>query len=227
MKTTKKELKEFINSSIITALFERKFNPREFSKVPFEEMVEFAKNNGLRYLGEGSSRVVFVLDSKRVIKIAINMKGIAQNRAELELSHDREAPIARVYQYDTDMWWLVSELVRPLTSPEEFKALTGIPWQVLKRFINGRYDPDDLETFRQDMIRKAQKNLFDDTSLQDVQNIDKNPAILKIAKFLTEKGSVLLPGDLMRIEHWGKTPDQRVVLLDYGYTDEVYSDYYQ
>jgi molecular chaperone DnaJ len=147
MKTTKKELFEFINSSIIAVLFEKKFNPREFSKVPFEEMFKFAKKNGLRYLGEGSSRAVFALDSKRVIKIAMNMKGIAQNGAELQLSHDANAPIARIYRYDTDMWWLVSELVRPITSPEEFKTLTGIPWQVLKRFISGGYEPDDIETF--------------------------------------------------------------------------------
>lgn len=227
MKTTKKELLEFINSSILTFLFERKFNPRDFSKVPFEEMVEFAKKNGLRYLGEGSSRSVFVLDSKRVLKIAMNMKGIAQNRTELELSHDHEAPVARIYQYDTDMWWLVSELVRPIASPEEFKALTGIPWHAMKRFLSGHYDHDDLETFQQDMIRKVKENLLDGATIQDVQNISNNSFIIKLSKFLTSKGSVLMAGDLMLFEHWGKTPDQRVVLLDYGYTEEVYNDYYQ
>jgi hypothetical protein len=124
------------------------------------------------------------------------------------------------------MWWLVSELVRPITSPEEFKTLTGIPWQVLKRFISGGYEPDDIETFRQDVIRRAKKNLFDDATLQDVENINKNPTFLKIAKFLTESGSVLMAGDLMLLDHWGKTPDQRVVLLDYGFTEDVSALYY-
>ena len=36
----------------------------------------------------------------------------------------------------------------------------------------------------------------------------------------------LVSTDLAKIGHWGKTADQRVVLLDYGFTDDVRNDYY-
>jgi len=36
----------------------------------------------------------------------------------------------------------------------------------------------------------------------------------------------LSEGDAGKIEHWGKTPDGRVVLLDYGLNDEIYINFY-
>jgi hypothetical protein len=38
------------------------------------------------YMGSGSSRIVYALSTGKVLKIATNDKGIAQNEAEFEIS---------------------------------------------------------------------------------------------------------------------------------------------
>ena len=35
-----------------------------------------------------------------------------------------------------------------------------------------------------------------------------------------------MAGDLKEIDHWGKTPDGRCVLLDYGFTQDVFKSHY-
>jgi hypothetical protein len=42
---------------------------------------------------------------------------------------------------------------------------------------------------------------------------------------MTKQGN-LLPADIDSINHWGKTPDGRCVLLDYGYTEDVHKSHY-
>lgn len=48
-------------------------------------MVQYCKDAGLPLLGEGSSRIVFGLTDKLVIKIARNAAGMEQNRVEAEV----------------------------------------------------------------------------------------------------------------------------------------------
>lgn len=40
------------------------------------------------------------------------------------------------------------------------------------------------------------------------------------------KSSKLMPADIDNIGHWGKTADERVVILDYGFTDQVAQRFY-
>lgn len=56
-----------------------------------------------------------MLRSKRVLKIALNKQGIAQNEAEINIfTNPITKPIvAKVYDYDPNFLWIISELVRP------------------------------------------------------------------------------------------------------------------
>lgn len=131
MRITKRELQSLIKEAVLNVVDEGKFNPTTLSSMDntydsetrSNPMIDYVKNKvGLRYLGAGSSRAVFVLDSKRALKIAIKPAGVGQNQAELDATTDSasNALVAKVLQYDPEFKWLVSELVKPLTDHKEF-----------------------------------------------------------------------------------------------------------
>lgn len=70
-------------------------------------------NVGLDCLGEGSSRVVYALNNKCVIKIATSKAGLAQNRAEAKISNHPKAKarVARVLRADPNFDWIIAERV--------------------------------------------------------------------------------------------------------------------
>lgn len=147
----------------------------------------------LRQLGKGSSRVVFLLSSKRVLKLARNDFGLEQNQQEVDLSTDPSVGpiIARVLDYDDKFRWVISELVRPLKGPVEFNALVGFPsWHLMDVAYYGGQLPYDI-----------------------------SPGARRWAGVAIEfiKDHRLAPIDSASPTHWGKTPDGRIVLLDYGF----------
>ena len=90
--------------------------------------LKYAKDN-LELLSDGgTSRIVFLLSSKKVLKISllnlrdpkVNKKGIAQNEAEVRNSQQIPNLVTKVFEYAPDYSWIISELVRPLKSKEEF-----------------------------------------------------------------------------------------------------------
>jgi hypothetical protein len=220
MKTTKRQLLEMIQEAVMAALEEGKFDPSTLRKLNYglSGTIDYVRDKiGLRELGAGSSRTVFAIDSKRALKLASNKAGIAQNEAELATATDKPSGlVAKILQYDPESKWLVSELVRPLDSEREFQALTGVPWGIFSVLLQSSNWEKDVLNFPTIYLPKGvtveglRNNPFLKTSLGSLQNLQTK----------------LLYGDLSRIEHWGKTPDQRVVLLDYGYTDQVRDDHY-
>lgn len=69
---------------------------------------EYASLN-LEELGKGSSRIVYLLSAKKVLKIALNVKGIAQNEAEIDIytNPKTKAIIAKIFDYDVDYKYII------------------------------------------------------------------------------------------------------------------------
>jgi hypothetical protein len=229
MKLTEFEIKKLINEEVAKVFAEAKINPRIFSnrsRFPnIGSIVAFLrKDPSARFLGEGSSRTVYAIDSKRVLKIAINEKGLGQNKAEMEISTDSRTGnlYAKILDYDPNFEWLVSELVKPLVSGGEFENLTGCSWSMFRAFLS------ELFGLRKITLEQAVANLrtrFGEESEKQINDCLKNPWFLSTIKGL--RNTELLSGDLTLIDHWGKTPQQNVVLLDYGFTEDVYQRFYE
>lgn len=182
--------------------FGTKFDIKQFKELDgINLMLQYAKEF-LEIMGTGSSRMAFLFSSRYVLKIAINKKGLAQNEAEVDVFTNPKSKgvVAKVYSSDPQFRWLVSDLVKPLSSPAEFEDLTGIDWP---NFVN--------------LLRPKVK------SNQPVSADD--PKIVQ-ATAVTAQQNNLLFGDLEELSHWGKTPDGRAVLLDYGFTGEVWRSHY-
>jgi len=177
----------------------------------FEPLLWLERIVGLQKLGSGSARTVFLIDSKRVLKWAGNVrsftsfeKGRAQNKAELEVSQNSEFGnlIAKIYRHDGWKYdWLLSELVRPITNTKEFKQLTGMHYRNFHHALYGEEERvNDQKTFT-------------------------NPFFLEIKKLIEAEN--LITGDVAKYDHYGKTADGRVVLYDYGYTSDVWEKLYK
>jgi hypothetical protein len=182
----------------------KKFDMAKFKQLDNFHMMNVYASTFLDKMGVGSSRAAYVFSSRYVLKIAINEKGIAQNKTEVDVftNPNSKDVVAKVYSADTKFMWIVSDLVKPISTEGEFKSISGVRWssfiQALETYLHNDTDyerPEGLPTFVKGVI---------DTMLQNH----------------------LMLGDLDNVEHWGKTPDGRCVLLDYGFTHEVWEQHY-
>ena len=196
-----------------------KFNLNQFKELE-EPFMQVAFVDGvLEELGRGTSRWTYLLTSGKVLKIASphnEDKGRAQNEAEVQISSNPRLKqlVARVFDYHPNYDWLISELVRPLTSNE------------MRRILG--YSIDNLFNFALDAF---DKNMTIDEFLASKPKIAKLVPP-KARQFVTNcieliDSTELAGGDISRAEHWGKTPDGRIVLLDYGLTHQIYDTHYK
>lgn len=179
--------------------FGDRFDVRKFKSLDNIEFMKAYADSFLQLLGEGSSRVAYALSSNKVLKIAINKKGIDQNLAELDVfTNPATKPmVAKVQDYDPEYRWLVADSVRIFSNETEFEKETGLDF---KEFV---------EEVKNSLIKKVMPE--SDLASSTVKTI---------------VNSNLMLGDVARIDHWGKSSDGRVVLLDYGFTKEVWEMHY-
>ena len=179
--------------------FGDRFDVRKFKSLDNIEFMKAYANSFLQLLGEGSSRVAYALSSNKVLKIAINKKGIDQNLAELDVfTNPATKPmVAKVQDYDPEYRWLVADSVRIFSNEAEFEKETGL----------------DFKEFTEEVKNALIKKVMPESDL--AANTLK-----------TIINSNLMLGDVARIDHWGKSSDGRVVLLDYGFTKDVWQAHY-
>ena len=94
---------------------------------------------------------------------------------------------------------MASSLVRPVKSPEEFEQLSGQDWEDFVKYVG--------------------------PAIKEPERVPDSHKWFK-AVAVTAQENHLLRGDLEELDHWGKTPDGRCVLLDYGFTHEVWESHY-
>ena len=187
---------------------------------------KYAKDNLELLSKEGTSRIVFLLSSRKVLKLCqlslrdpkVKERGIAQNKAETFNSSEIPSIVTKVYDHAPDYTWIISEVARPLSSEEEFYNLTGFPLKILRMFlIEGSEDGFDIDLYAKRFPKSIKKDLA------RIKEWEGFPDILKTMKNPLEG---LHPGDFGVYDHWGKTGDGRIVLLDSGATWEVIFDLY-
>lgn len=152
----------------------------------------------LEKLGAGAARTVYSLPNERVLKIAQDSGGVKQNKHELDAHRKgKDLPLTKVFDSDEEGLWLIAERVEPLRDLADFVSEFG-------------YDPDDLadKLFELESERKE----------PDPKTEGENVAMA----YHVMRKLDLYVYDVAEIEHWGRTSSGRLVLLDYGYTNEMY-----
>lgn len=221
MKTIQQTLNEQLVLLEKLRYLQKGFDLNKLSKMDIEEANKYASQY-FQKLGEGAARAVYLYSSKKVLKVAVDIFGFEQNKAELE---NQSEFTTKVFAYDNSSHepsWLISELVRPLKTVKEFEGLLGISHVVV----------EDMLSYSQDWpyrSAKAQQKKKYVLFLKNAEYPEDKALYEKFLRQLEEKDrwlkglfnfvrrTKLEPEDLYWGQ-WGVTPDRRAVILDSGFT---------
>lgn len=172
----------------------------------FKEMIEYCQEHVGEESGMGSSRIVFQLDDEKVIKIAYNVKGLAQNKEEAESFKKCSyySFIPRVYAAATDGRYIVSEFVLPATV-DDFWYCLGM----------SNYE------FGSNLYALAKKEGYQYNELQKI------PFFNELEQYMQKMDVPFEELDAM--ENWGlgkRNGIEHLILLDHGLNNEIRSKYY-
>lgn len=184
------------------------FDINTFKKMEDEKSrFKYASAN-LKDLGVGGSRSVFLLSSRFVLKIAMGERGKSQNATEAAISEDAQFSklLARVHSHAADFSWIVSDLVRPLRNEQEFESFVGMPFEEFISAVKGR----DYHRW----VGNPKWKVSGSNAPHRDETVGTYGLLQTIRDMIQSKK--LYHPELNKIEHWGKTGDDRIVLLDYG-----------
>lgn len=204
------------------------YRSKTFDLVALTRAVQRSRTEGLAYarehlalLGEGSDRAVFLLSSRKALKVATTDRGESQNMIERAISEDpaHHAVIARVLDHEPRRFrWLIAELVRPVTHGEWVRR-TGVADEDHLAALLGwaeRSTPDDPISFEDALEQLVLYAGSRSAPSSLVTRYHANRWLRALYDLVAAEG--LLSGDLDRPNQYGLTPDRRLVLLDYGYS---------
>ena len=198
------------------------FDFDEFRKCrSFAERVRYCEAR-LQRIASGSSRIVYQVDNEKVLKLAKNQKGIAQNQVEYRLGTEPYYTcFAEIYEYDEQGLWIEMEFCKKVKK-SDFKAIYGVPFEVLCCMIY-----DQANNFR-NVGWKI--NPFSDYEniVQKVWDGEENDLQMLFMSIQEYIGGEMLSGvgDLCRPSSWGINSEGYFTLIDYGLDDDVAKMYY-
>ena len=210
------QYKDFYND--ISESYPELWNKREFENLnKFSEKFKYALTH-LKKISSGSSRIVFKIDNEKVLKLAKNKRGLAQNRTESDGMMRNYDVTARTFDTDKkDMMdigpaWVEMEFAKKVTSPNRFKQITGV-------------DIKEIEPYLDHIISKTTYgSILATERIKELDNLEFMEDLLRlVADF--DMGT----GDVGRISSWGEVSRNGVpamVLIDFGLTNDVYKQFY-
>lgn len=179
------------------------FDPSEVYESALKRLLKLVK---LPVVGRGSSRIVFRLDENLVLKVAMNLPGLAQNKIEYGLRNSEF--VCKTYWKDQRELpsWLVADYCTRAFKKHIKEQFNMTPYQFDTLLYDGKYKVTHGKKFK-----------------IHAQNSEKAQ---KFLKFIIDND--LQPGDLMthRMVNYGINPRGKLVIVDAGLNEKVYRDYY-
>lgn len=103
-------------------------------------------NKHLIKINSGSSREVFKINEEVALKLAKNEKGIAQNKVECTIWHEKyDNILARVYSYDEEGMYLEMELAKEIIL-KKVNTLFDFDFKLLKTYIRRKLNKQKIAT---------------------------------------------------------------------------------
>lgn len=177
----------------------------------FRQQALYANNN-LKRLTSGSGRIVYEIDTYKVLKLAKNTKGVEQNKAEADfyVQENWGDIIAKVLEHDDEYRWVVSERASKI-SLSQFKRYVGV-------------SPDEFYKY----LCTETGTVYGAVSTPSEETVailseDPDNFANRVIDLVTEYD--MMPGDFRRLSSYGIVND-KVVIVDYGLTRFVYKNYY-
>lgn len=224
IKINEKQLKMFVENEMDEMAYPESFSMEEFkSLTSFKKRIAYCRQH-LKRLGSGSLRMVFQIDDEKVLKLAMNRKGLAQNEAEIRGGSDLYSTLANIFDYDENDLWLEMELVRKV-KPQDFKRIVGYDFNTICEYLDDLY-------YRQTGSLKRQKQFghfnYRKFSQEEIDEIYENEWMYDLTVYVSDTNIPV--GDLKKIDSWGiVTRDfgEWIVIIDSGLTEDVWDNHYR
>jgi len=214
-------LKKLIEMIVDEMAYPASFNMEEFKSIrSYAERMRYCERH-LTKLASGSGRVVFQIDDEKVLKVAKNAKGIAQNSVESEGYISNYSIAARVFDTDENDTFLEMELARKCTK-SEFRKIVGFNFDFIDPYLHNRFEAGKASRYHAGG-RIPKMNIPDDISAM----LDENEWMYDLGELVGDYDMPL--GDVTRISSYGivkRDGQDAVVLVDFGLTQGVYDEFY-
>lgn len=219
-----KNLFKFFKTKFLKEAALDTFSLEELSKIPsFVKRVKYCREQLGFPIGNGSSRMVFQIDDDKVLKLAKNAKGVAQNEEEESKYYAVfDDVLPRVYEASEDYSYIVSEYVLQAKN-EDFQHVFGLTFKdfcdVLRIFYN-QY------VHRNKMLPVFNKEWIKSDEFWD--KVEENDVLRAINDYMCNTTYEPV-GDLFNIKNWGlcrRNDGEALVILDNGLSEEIYQKHY-
>ena len=221
-----KLVKEKLNNlSIYETLLDEDY-PTSFDMNKFKTLSSFDARikyctEHLKRISSGSSRIVFKIDNEKVLKLAKNNKGIAQNKIEGDLNLRNNwysGILANVIDASDNNLWIEMELAKPVKN-QDFKNFIGYDLPTIMKFLEFMYYKyiisDDGAASFYELPTNIVEDLLENEFTKDLVNM--------MAEHRID------PADFGKKSSYGivtRDGNQEMVLIDFGMTNEVYAGSY-
>lgn len=211
-------IKENLNKIIVNEAMMDGFSFETLTSLSsYKKRIDYCKQMLGQPIGNGSSRIVFQISDERVLKVAKNQKGIAQNEAEGEWGKQNYDVFPTLYNVDDNYIFLETEYVLPCQK-KDFPQVLGISFEEFKDFIKCAYNS------------YARRPLYTNMSQERyVELLENNENLYSINTYLADY-QLENVADLLRLANLGlvrRNGEERIVILDDGLTEEIFNTYYR
>lgn len=197
--------------------------PPSWNLETFKALKSFSKrvaycNQNLQRISSGSGRIAYKIDEEKVLKLAKNDKGVAQNSVERDwyVQDSYSDIVAKVFEVDENDLWIEMELAKKI-GPNRFKSLVGASVDDVGMYLN---ELDNRDHGKEPPWRRVTPEVK--------EQLDNNEWVQRVYTLCREVD--LSPGDFGRVSSFGEvTRDGKpaVVIIDMGLTNAVYKQHYQ
>jgi len=205
---------ELLDTKSRSVLYREKFNYDAFSKLSnLKDVIGYADKTLYPVSSEGrmgSSRKVYDYSNNKVLKVAANHSGIAQNNMEARISN-RNPLFAKVYDMHPRALWIIAEKIWPFRNEEEFSKQTNIPVAILS------------SNWAEEILKRPTKENINELTNFFELTPDAVSILLNISEIL-KLGAI--GGDTLAPEHWGLNLNGDLKLLDFGMDSTMFKTFY-
>lgn len=177
----------------------------------FEKRIAYVDSH-LKRIGAGSSRITYAVDEDKVLKVAKNRKGLAQNQEEIRIGSYPDVPdvLAKVFESSDDYTFLEMERGETV-SRSDFLRLTGVSIDSLAAYL--RYF--GLSVLCQGGERPSRP--------ENADELEDNEFVQELCD-LGGSWDFKLPGDFDRLSTYGRVVrdgQETIAVIDFGFHGDV------
>jgi|ERR1035437_415630 hypothetical protein len=218
-KEIRKILQESFEEDLLPESYPSEFNMELFKSLKtFKDRIEYCQAH-LIILSSGTGRIVFKIDNEKVLKLAKNTKGVAQNENEIKWGKDYYYGeiLANVFDSENNALWVEMELANKLTK-KLFKEILGFDFDSFAYYIRNF-----------ELQQQGHKGFYWPIDT-DIKSLLIESRFVQMVTSFIESGK-LGAGDLARLNSYGMVlrdgdDELTIVIVDFGLSDEVHDTHY-